>query len=394
MRLTNNKMVGLLGLVVMATTTWSAFAIIPRQNDESATNDSITNLPSGHLLAYDCESNLSCVSNTVSGVTDLYWYDSIGRRIAKRESGLLTLYIWDGMDIIATANADGTIREYFTRGIGIAGDVGSLIAETRFINGTPSTVYLHSNWRGDIVMATDSSGSVIGAYDYTTFGEPLSASGTYTPRFGFSSKERDASGLVYYGFRYYSPVLCRWITEDPLGEAGGLNLYQFCYNNPVNRVDTDGEIAPLIVAAILVFAGYEYANTPAGPDDFTEPGGQGVARMVGVATMLSGGGTGKSVSTVCKLTRGKSIIASDGTAIIGFTEHGVDRALGGALKRAGVKPSAILDALKNPTNKVVKEMDKLGRPSMKYKGANATVVVNPETGKVVSVWPTSGAGVP
>jgi RHS repeat-associated protein len=144
------------------------------------------------------------------------------------------------MDIIATANADGTIREYFTRGIGIAGDVGSLVAETRFTGGTTSTVYLHSNWRGDVVMATDSSGAVIGSYDYTTFGEQLSVVGTYTPRFTFSSKESDASGLVYYGFRYYSPVLCRWISEDPIRERGGFNLYQFCGNNPVNMIDPFG----------------------------------------------------------------------------------------------------------------------------------------------------------
>jgi len=208
-------------------------------------NGSITNLPGGMgvppmILAYDCEGNLACVSNAVSGAVSLYWYDQHGRRIAKQENGLLTLYIWDGMDIIATANADGTIREYFTRGIGIAGDVGSLVAETRFSGGTATTTYLHSNWRGDVVMATDTSGNVVGEYSYTTFGEQLSATGTYTPRFTFSSKERDASGLVYHGFRYYSPVLCRWISEDPIGEDGGINLYQFCGNNPVNYIDSDG----------------------------------------------------------------------------------------------------------------------------------------------------------
>jgi len=194
----------------------------------------------GDTLTYDCEGNLACVSNAVSGAISLYWYDQHGRRVAKSESGLLTLYIWDGMDIIATAHADGTIREYFTRGIGIAGDVGSLIAETRFSGGTATTTYLHSNWRGDVVMATDASGAVVGEYSYTTFGEQLSAIGNFVPRFTFSSKERDSSGLVYHGFRYYSPVLCRWISEDPIRERGGLNLYQFCYNNPVNDIDPTG----------------------------------------------------------------------------------------------------------------------------------------------------------
>jgi len=226
-------------------------------------NGSITNLPGGMgvppmILAYDCEGNLACVSNTVSGAVSLYWYDQHGRRVAKQENGLLTLYIWDGMDIIATANADGTIREYFTRGIGIAGDVGSLIAETRFENNAAvSTTYLHSNWRGDVVMATDASGNVVGEYAYTTFGEQLSATGTYTPRFTFSSKERDASGLVYHGFRYYCPVLCRWISEDPIREDGGINLYQFCWNNPVSFVDPEGTelIGALVGGASGFFLG-------------------------------------------------------------------------------------------------------------------------------------------
>ncbi len=52
--------------------------------------------------------------------------------------------------------------------------------------------------------------------------------------------ERDASRLVYFGFRYYSPVLCRWISEDPIRERGGLNLYQFCGNSPVNFRDPWG----------------------------------------------------------------------------------------------------------------------------------------------------------
>jgi hypothetical protein len=87
----------------------------------------------------------------------------------------------------------------------------------------------------------------------------------------------------------------------------------------------------------------------------------------------------------------KGIVAKDGTIISGFTKHGIDRAIGDAAKRAGTKPQAILDALKSP--KSMKEgVDKLGRPFKIYTGQDARVVINPQTGQIVSVNPLSGAG--
>jgi hypothetical protein len=79
------------------------------------------------------------------------------------------------------------------------------------------------------------------------------------------------------------------------------------------------------------------------------------------------------------------IIAKDGTVVRGLTKHGIDRVIGG-YKREGVAPRPILDALKNPIE-IVKGIDSDGRPFVKYIGKNATVVVNPETGLIVSVWP-------
>lgn len=56
----------------------------------------------------------------------------------------------------------------------------------------------------------------------------------------FSGKERDICGLYYFGARYYAPWLGRWICPDPAGAIDGLNLYRFCGNNPVSRIDRDG----------------------------------------------------------------------------------------------------------------------------------------------------------
>ncbi len=56
----------------------------------------------------------------------------------------------------------------------------------------------------------------------------------------YSGKERDASGLYYYGHRYYAPWLQRWISPDPAGAIDGLNLYCMVGNNPVKFVDHQG----------------------------------------------------------------------------------------------------------------------------------------------------------
>jgi len=61
----------------------------------------------------------------------------------------------------------------------------------------------------------------------------------------YSGKERDATGLYYYGYRYFAPWLSRWINPDPAGAVDGLNLYCFVRNSPVSFADSDGRMRVL-----------------------------------------------------------------------------------------------------------------------------------------------------
>jgi RHS repeat-associated protein len=84
------------------------------------------------------------------------------------------------------------------------------------------------------------AGDIVAAYEYDAFGCPLRESGAYAASnpFRFSTKYTDTeTGLVNYGHRYYSPSLGRFINQDPIGEQGGLNLYAFTGNDPVNSYD-------------------------------------------------------------------------------------------------------------------------------------------------------------
>ncbi|MED7667732.1 RHS repeat protein [Pseudomonas moraviensis subsp. stanleyae] len=72
----------------------------------------------------------------------------------------------------------------------------------------------------------------------------------------YSGKERDATGLYYYGLRYYAPWLQRWLNADPLGSRDGLNLFAMVHGNPVGHVDFQGLVTVKegISAALATFA--------------------------------------------------------------------------------------------------------------------------------------------
>jgi RHS repeat-associated protein len=175
------------------------------------------------------------------------WYDGNSRRIAKREvvNGQTNAvqYVWDGWTLVAVLDQQGRLLEYYTRGLGLAGDIGSIIGETRFSDSVATnTYYYHHNHRGDITTVREDT-ATIATLDYTAYGAIRSLTGAYTPRLTFSSKEFDSStGLGYWGYRYYSIAQERWISRDPIAESGSLNLFVFCANNSVLYIDLIGLI--------------------------------------------------------------------------------------------------------------------------------------------------------
>lgn len=194
-------------------------------------------------------------------------YDHRSRRISKKVSedlngtGRLTQwrkFLYDGWNMIAELDAlsDHAIMRTYAWGIdlggsvdgqGGAGGVGGLLAVKHHGRSSTKTWSALNDANGNISGWWDVSTQTLTAQmEYDPFGNLIHDStpeGLEISSVGFSSKLRDReTGLLYYGYRYYSPELGRWLSRDPIGERGGINLYGMVANDPLNRVDVIGTI--------------------------------------------------------------------------------------------------------------------------------------------------------
>ncbi len=197
----------------------------------------------GQSLTYDLNGNLtSDGTNTytwnarnqlalISGSTTAsFSYDAFGRRVTRTLNATTTTYFYDGHNIVQELSGttpvanllNGGIDEVFSR----SESTGTLAP---FVDGLGSTIGL-----------SNSSGAVQTQYTYEPFGK-TSASGTAsTNPSQFTGRENDGTGVYYYRARYYSPSLQRFVSEDPIGLLGGINLYAYVDNDPIRYRDPYG----------------------------------------------------------------------------------------------------------------------------------------------------------
>ncbi len=131
----------------------------------------------------------------------------------------------------------------------MGGGIGGLLCRSvrNVITGANAHYFYHHDGGGNVVRLTDAAQSTVVSYTYDPFGVLMSESGGSNPTplsqpYRYSGKMWHGLSSTYdFGFRFYSPGLGRFINRDPIGEAGGLNLYGFVGNSPTNRVDPFGE---------------------------------------------------------------------------------------------------------------------------------------------------------
>lgn len=209
----------------------------------SSSYDANGNLTSDGTRTYEYDGENRLIKITQGGSVWNYAYDYLGRRVRKWGSGIPEQrFIYDGWNLIGETDAAGNLTRRYAWGLDVsgtlqgAGGVGGLL----LIQDGGSTYYPLYDASHNVIGLYNASGALDSAYEYDPFGRSVTATGTYAAAnpFRFSTKYTDnETSLVYYGYRYYSPLLGRFINRDPIGEEGGINLYAFCGNDGVNGWD-------------------------------------------------------------------------------------------------------------------------------------------------------------
>ncbi len=176
------------------------------------------------------------------GTWQQLYYDGTGNRLKATRVGVTTYYIYDAAGrLLAEADSSKNITRYYIYGAGLLAMVTAA---------TPNQVFCyHFNPTGSTIAITNQNGVMVNKYAYDPFGNILGKEESIPQPFKFIGQfgvmyEYDL-GFYYMKARYYSPSLGRFISEDPIGFAGGdVNLCAYVGNNPINQIDPFGLIPP------------------------------------------------------------------------------------------------------------------------------------------------------
>ncbi|HBT4804021.1 TPA: RHS repeat protein [Klebsiella quasipneumoniae subsp. similipneumoniae] len=215
------------------------------------------NLRNGITLGWNSHGELQQATWVARGANsdgEYYTYDGEGKRVQK----LITLYTNQQVNQETVCYLPGLEIHQKTQG-GVVKEAWQVVSDPMtsgiralcWSAGLPEGIendqlrYSYQDIISSVILELDEGGDIISQEEYFPFGGTSGylavneVTACYKTR-RYSGKERDATGLYYYGYRYYNPEVGRWVSADPLGLAVGINRYAFVRNNPVNSRDVAG----------------------------------------------------------------------------------------------------------------------------------------------------------
>ncbi|MBS2016360.1 MAG: RHS repeat-associated core domain-containing protein, partial [Deltaproteobacteria bacterium] len=234
------------------------------QNNTSTKSYSVTTTGTGKTFEYDTNGNLRYEKQPNGTVIreyrwdqqnrlvrylqgtheSVYEYDGMSRRLRIKEltSSVETkneTFVWCGSRICQKRGGSTVLRNYFEQG---------------FEEGT--TDYFYSRDRlGSVREVVGNDGTTIASrLSYDPWGRLTETGSGAQSDFGFTGHYRDrTTNLVLAWWRAYDPAIGRWLSLDPLGILGGVNLYGYVANNPTSHVDPSGLTLEGCLAAAIAF---------------------------------------------------------------------------------------------------------------------------------------------
>lgn len=202
--------------------------VVPSVTGRSFTYDAVGNTLSDGLRTMEWDAENRLIKITQGGDVYEWAYNAFGERVSEKKNGsVIKQWLWTGgFHPSQERDGDGVLTKQFF-------DQGEKQGNACF--------YYSKDHLDSIRGMTDTVGDVVVRYAYSSWGDQELISGNDLSSFGFTGhlRQKDVD-LVFAKFRAYDPSLGRWISRDPIGEKGGLNLYGYVGDAPITDRDPTG----------------------------------------------------------------------------------------------------------------------------------------------------------